>query len=595
MHKYLIFLLLLVFKMEPITAQSLSYTLSFPEPQTHYVNVRMEITGIKASSLVLKMPVWTPGSYLVREFSRNVESLEVLKDTSSLKIEKLSKNSWKVNTGGAASLIVNYKVYAFELTVRTSFIDEDHAYLNGASIFLFAEGFTSRPCKVTIKPWKNWTKISVALDPVVESNPWTVLAENYDLLIDSPFEIGNHLLFKFTAAGVPHEVAMFGEGNFDVDRLQRDMTKIIEECTRIFGEHPCKRYVFIIHNLNSGGGGLEHLNSTTLQTGKWQYAQESSYNGFLALVAHEYFHLWNVKRLSPEALGPFNYDEENYTNMLYVTEGFTAYYDDLITRRCGFYSPDAYLNILSGNISYCDNTPGAKIQPVSDAGFDAWIKYYRPNENSTNATVSYYTKGSVIGAMLDFAIIGATKGDKNLDDLMSYLYQEFYKKLHRGYSDREFIEATSKIAGINMDSFFNDYVYGIKSIPYAQFCSEMGLKISNSNEKQTTSWLGASSSIKDGKLTVTSVERNSPAWVAGINVNDELIAMDQYRLNDDLARLMAMKKPGDKSVFTVSRAGYIRLVDVTLGKTPYVKYLLEPDNTSGADKPALFKKWMHLQ
>lgn len=576
MKKKLI-LLLLLFCNQLFAADIVTYSLSFSEPQAHYVDVEMLLENWKGGDVEVSMPVWAPGSYLVREFSRMVESVKANDPMSKREfpVEKLNKNTWRVKAGKAATVRLSYRVYAFELTVRTSFVDEEHAYLNGTSIFMSVKGRENNEHQVHIQPAAAWKTISVALDRLKANDPWKVKAENYDMLVDAPFEIGNHLVFNFTAAGVPHEVAMVGEGNYDVERLKKDMTKVVEECTRIFGEHPCQRYVFIVHNLTSGGGGLEHLNSTTLQTNRWSYTSESAYAGFMSLVAHEYFHLWNVKRLRPQPLGPFNYNSENYTSLLWIAEGFTAYYDDLIAKRCGFYSEKEYLKTLAGNFSYAMNIKGAPFQSLSESSFDAWIKFYRSHENSNNSSVSYYTKGGVMGALLDLMIRNATGGNKSLDHVFSEMYQLYFKKLSRGYTESEFIQMVNKVAGRDFSSFFKDYINDVKVFPLADLTKESGLVLKDLNAGQIIPYLGINTNFTGGKLMVTSIDRGSAAWNAGVNVNDELLAVDHYRVTDDLTKLIAARKPGDKIELLVSRAGFIKKINLTVEGSPFVKYALE--------------------
>ncbi len=572
-----------------LSAAGLNYELSFTEPQAHYADVNISVSGCRSRELVISMPVWAPGSYLVREFTRFVEEVKATDGANgkTLPLVKLSKNSWKISTGGASALNISYRVYAYELSVRTSFIDAEHAYLNGTSIFMKVSGFEQSYCTVKVNPYASWKKMSVALNPVL-SNPWLVAASDYDELVDAPFEIGNHLVFSFTSSGVPHEVAMFGEGNFDVERLKKDMARITAECAAVFGEHPCKRYVFIIHNLTSGGGGLEHKNSTTLQTNRWSYSSESGYNGFLSLVAHEYFHLWNVKRLRPVPLGPFDYNQENYTTLLWIAEGFTAYYDDLIVKRCGFTSENEYLKTLAGNISYAVNIKGAPYQSLSESSFDAWIKYYRSWENANNSTVSYYTKGGVVGAMLDLSIRKETGGKASLDDVFREMYLLYAKKLDRAYTEQEFIAMVNKVCGKDMSGFFRDYVNGTKMFPFAAFMGEMGMKLTDLNAGQSLPYLGITSGLTSGKLTVTGVDRGSPAWTEGVNVNDELIALDDYRLSDDLSKFLAMKTPGEKVKLLVSRSGYLKSFLLEVKQSPFVKFTLE----SAGETSAPLKGWL---
>jgi predicted metalloprotease with PDZ domain len=589
--KIFITILFIVLTSNKLFAQE--YTLSFPEPQTHYVNVDFKIDNWRGGNLDIKLPVWAPGSYLVREFSKNLEGLTATQNGNQIKIIHKSKNWWQL-TAAKGSVVISYKIYANELSVRTSFVDIDHAYLNGSSVFLYTETLSNKPISVRVIPHPSWKNISVALNPISDKDPWTVTAPNYDELIDAPFEIGNQTVIKFDAAGVKHEVAMFGEGNFIDEKIKNDISKIVNECVRIFGSHPCKRYVFIVHNLTAGGGGLEHLNSSTLQTNRWSYGNESSYAGFLSLVAHEYFHLWNVKRLRPIALGPFDYSNENYTNMLYVAEGFTAYYDDLIAKRCGFYSESQYLDKLAESISYCVNHAGASVQPVSESSFDAWIKFYRPNENSSNATVSYYTKGSIIGAMLDFIIRKESDGKLSLDDLMKEMYIKYAVQLNRGYTDREFMDMASKFAGKDLSAFFANYVYDVKPIPFAEYLNGMGLEIVNLYESTNKSYWGVTTSTNAGKVNVTVVKRNSPAWKGGINVNDEIIALNNYRAGDDLAKLITNKKVGDTIKVLVSRSGYLRTFDIVLTKDTDVDYSLIQSNNVDTVKSAIYKKWLAI-
>ena len=471
--------LLVILAGNVLAAPKLSYTLSTPNPQTHYFEVEMRLQDFKDKFIDVKMPVWAPGSYLVREFPKNVESFTARAGSENIRSEKIDKNTWRIYAGKNRDLKVNYKVYAFELTVRTSFVDEMHAYLNGSSVFMYLAKYKDLPSEITVVPYANWNQISCSL-PTVGGDKWKLRADNYDILADSPMEIGTHKILNFEANGVPHEVAMFGESNYNETKIVTDMKRIAEECAKVFGENPVKgKYVFIIHNTLSGGGGLEHLNSTTLQVSRWGYQPESNYNNFLALVAHEYFHLWNVKRLRPQPLGPFNYDEENYTTLLWVSEGCTSYYDDILVCRAGFIKPERYLEIMGSAITNVENTPGVRVQTLAESSFDAWIKSYRPNENSKNAEISYYSKGALIGMLLDLEIMSQTKGAKTFDDVFRDMYQKYYKKLNRGFTEAEFKTELEQTAGIKLDSFFRDYIHGTVKPDYAKYLAYAGVRLNN--------------------------------------------------------------------------------------------------------------------
>ena len=592
-HFKLLFLLLTLFILSSasaVYAAELRYTLSMPEPHTHYFQVEAELSGVKKKYVDFTMPVWAPGSYLVREFAKNVESFRATdKSGKTLRSEKIDKNTWRVYTDKANLVRATYDVYAFEMSVRTSFLDASHGYVNGTSIFMYPEGYQNESGTLVVKPYTGWSKVSTGLK---STGNFTYTFPNYDILADSPLEIGNHEVYTFTAAGVPHEVAMYGEGNFDPKKLVQDMQKVVEESISIIGELPVDRYVFIVHNLQRGGGGLEHLNSTTLQTSRWNYGTESGYNGFMSLVAHEYFHLWNVKRLRPQPLGPFDYNQENYTSLLWVSEGITSYYDDLIVRRAGFTSPQRYLDIVAGSINSVENTPGNKIQTVAESSLDAWIKYYRRNENSNNSEVSYYTKGGVLGHLLNMEIMKNTKGQKSLDDVMRYMYDRYYRKLNRGYTENEFKEGVEKIAGTKMDAFFRDYVNGTKTPDYNRFFEAAGLKLVNVNEGiESASW-GAATAMSDGKVMVRSVSRGTSAYEAGINVNDEIIAVDGFRVGEDINQFVSGREAGDKLEVLVSRDGKLMLLEVPMLKDDNVRYRFERVGEPTKVQQEIYNKWL---
>jgi predicted metalloprotease with PDZ domain len=591
-----LFAFFLLFVAGSIIAQAapkLAYTVSMPEPQTHFFEVEMTLTDMKERYLDLKMATWTPGSYLIREYARHVEGFSATANNQNLKAEKINKNTWRVYANNAKEVKVKYKVYAFELTVRTNFLDLSHGYINGTALFLYPDKKLHLASTVTIKPYPGWQEISTGLESV-GGNKWVLQAPNYDILADSPIEIGNQEIFTFQAAGVPHSVAIYGKPLYNQARLKADMIKIVEGATAVIGENPNRHYTFIVHCAPGIGGGLEHLNSTSLHATPFFATSEKTYKSFLGLVSHEYFHLWNVKRIRPIALGPFDYENENYTNMLWVSEGITSYYDDLLLRRQAIYTPDEYLNVAAGNITAIENTPGNKVQSATESSFDAWIKNYRPNENSANSTISYYSRGAVIGNLLDLEIMGATGGQKTLDDVFRYLWTEYYKKRNRGYTDAEFKQAVERVAGHNLDSFFRENIAGTQPFDYAKFFRYAGLKLVNQNEGKTEAYLGAVTSATTGKHLVTSVRRDSPAWQNGINVNDEIVALNGLKVGTDLAAMLQMFRPNDKVKITVARAGRLQDLEVALAKNPLVNYKLEKLPNATTAQVKVYNKWLRL-
>lgn len=573
-------------------AVQILYTVTFPEAQAHYADIEMKISGLNQNTLNLKMPVWTPGSYLVREFAKNIESLSVAANGKEIKAPKINKNTWHINTAGISALTVKYRVYCFEISVRTSFVDASHGFLSTTGIFIYPDKMLNTPSTIKIIPYKGWTTVSTSLE-TINGDQFTRHSPNFDILFDSPIEVGTQDVFGFDAAGVKYEVCMVGGGNYDKELLKKDMAKIVEQETAIFGENPNKHYVFIVHNRQRNGGGLEHLSSTTLGASRDSYATPNGYRNFLGLVAHEHFHLWNVKRLRPIVLGPFDYDNENYTTDLWIAEGFTAYYQNIILRHAQIIDPETYLSAITGEMNTVENQPGAKIQPLAEASFDAWIKSYRPNENSANTGISYYDKGALVGMLLDLEIINDTKGKSSLDDVMKYMYNTYYKLKKRGYTDTEFKLGLEKFAGRNLDDFYKNYINGLTPLNYDKYLAYAGYKATDETASSNDPALGIITAESNSKKIVTGILRGSAAWIDGINVNDELVAVDGTPVTD-IAAILNGKKVGDKISVSVLRDGLPVTLPVTLLRNNRFRYKVDslPDVTP--QQMAVRKKWLNL-
>lgn len=580
-----------------MTARSqvkVGFEVSFKEPQAHYVEMEMTISGLAKDYVDVKMPVWAPGSYLVREFAKSVEDFSATAGGKPVKFEKVRKNAWRVYSAKSNSIKIKYRVYGFEVSVRTPFIDESHAFLSSTGIFMYPDGLLKLPSTVKVIPFKGWSKVSTGLEPVA-GQAFTYTASDFDVLFDSPIEVGNHEVFDFMASGVKHEVAMYGGGNYDKERLKVDMAKVIEQATAIYGENPNKHYTFIVHNFERGGGGLEHLNSTVLGASRNAYNTPEGYLGFLNLVAHEYFHLWNVKRMRPVALGPFDYDNENYTTSLWVAEGFTSYYENKLMLRAGFIDPKTFVDGLVTAVANVTNTPGAKVQSAAESSYDAWIKGYRPNENSNNTGVSYYSKGEVVGLLMDLEIAQATKGTKSLDDVMKAMYLQG-KALKRGYTDAEFKAMVEKVSGKSFTDFWAKYVNGTHPVEYDKYFGYAGISVKNQNEGNSIPYIGVASKKTEGRIIISAISRNSAAWVDGLNVNDEVISVDGVGVEAALERMpvITSKKPGEVVTVKVRRDGIEKDIKLTLKASPNIKLAAEIQGNAPESQVLVRKGWMGI-
>ncbi|MDQ3089122.1 MAG: PDZ domain-containing protein [Acidobacteriota bacterium] len=571
----------------------INYTVSMSKPWTHLLEVEMRFNWAQMPEMAeIKMPVWTPGSYLIREYARHVQDFSVKNPSgNALDWQKINKNTWQIETKGAKEIVVSYKVYANELTVRTNELNADHAFFNNAALLMFPKGELNAASTIKVMPFGDW-KVATGL-PKVEGQVNTFRAENFDVLYDSPFEVGNFLEFPFTVEGVPHRYVFEGEGNYDADKIVKDTAKIIEQSKAIFGDLPYKDYLFIV-NLR-GGGGLEHLNSTALQWQKFGFKPESRYTAFLNLVAHEFFHVWNVKRIRPDVLGPFDYENENYTRLLWVAEGATAYYESVLLRRADLISDKEMLDGKARLIEQLQARPGRFETSLESASLDAWIKYYRQDENSVNNQISYYDKGEVVNFLLDVEIRSASGGAKSLDDVMRFLYDEFSKK-NKNYTPADYQKISETMAGKSLEDFFAKYVRGTAEIDYNAIFSGIGLKLETGEEGLKQAFLGGTLAEADGRLTVRAVPADTPAYQFGLNVNDQIVAIDGNRASQTfLQSHLTSKKPGDKIKLTIFRFDELREIEVTLGGRAKSDYRIVAVENPSDEQKRLYREYLKAE
>jgi predicted metalloprotease with PDZ domain len=571
----------------------ISYTVSMPRPATHLLEVEMRLRWNQMPAAAqLKMPVWTPGSYLIREYARHVQDFAV-KDTTgrALTWEKISKNTWQIDTKGAKEIVVTYRVYSNELTVRTNELNDEHAFWNNAALLMFPAGQLAAPSTVRVIPHGQW-RVATGL-PAVAGQPNTFRAANFDILYDAPFEVSDFKELAFDVRGKRHRYVVTGEGNYDLRKMADDTAKIIQESYKIFGDLPYDEYTFIL-NLR-GGGGLEHLNSTALQWNRFQFKPQSRYNAFLALVAHEFFHLWNVKRIRPDALGPFDYENENYTKLLWVAEGATAYYENVLLRRAGLISEADVLTSRATGIEQLQNRPGRFETSLEEASFDAWIKYYRQDENAINNQISYYDKGETVSMMLDVAIRTASGGARSLDDVMRYLYNEFAKK-NRNYTPADFQKAAELAAGRSLDDFFSKYVRGEAEIDYNGILNGIGLQVRADQAERNRAYIGADLVEEGGRLTIRTIPAGTPAYEQGLNTGDQIVAIDGYRAsNAFLQSYLGERKAGDAVRLTIFRFDKLRDVTFTLGSNTRSTYSIRPVDNPTEEQQRLYRDYMKAE
>jgi predicted metalloprotease with PDZ domain len=562
--------------------EAIRYTLRFPAPQSNYVEVEAVVPTDGRASIDMMMAVWTPGSYLIREYERNVEAVKATAGTAVLRTDKTAKNRWRITTGGGRDVTVTYRIYSHEMTVRSNWVDADFAMLNGAPTYLTLVESGARPHDVRLELPPAWKTSVTGMPDAPDGAPNHYRAPDYDTLVDSPIVAGNPAIHRFTVSGKAHLLVDVGEGGvFDGERAARDLARIVATDERFWGSLPYDKYVFF-NLLVNAGGGLEHKNSVMMMASRWATGTRERYLAWLGLVSHEFFHAWNVKRLRPLELGPFDYEHENYPRSLWISEGLTDYYGDLQLARAGLCTSAEYLHQLSDAIRALQTTPARLTQTAEMASFDAWIKQYRPDDNTVNSTISYYTKGNVLGFVLDARIRAATGDAKSLDDVMRLAFARYSGA--RGFTPEDFRKTASEIAGTELGPWFGRALESTEELDYSPALDWFGLEFRRPPPAPPTppGWLGAKMRIEAGRLLVENVPRGTPAYDAGLNPGDEVLAIDDFRvLPEELGTRLAAYRPGRKVVLLVSRREELKRLDVTLGVEAPDRWTLQlrPDIT----------------
>jgi len=535
---------------------SIHYAIEPIDPNGHLFHVDLTVAKPAPGGQGFSLPTWIPGSYMIRELSRNIIQMEAVCNGVPVPLTKLDKNHWQAASCNGP-LTVSYDVYAWDLSVRTAHLDQTHGFFNGSSVFLEAQGNETEPLVIDIKrpfgeQYDNWRVITALQELAAERYGFgTYQASNYDELIDSPVELGTFVLGQFEAHGTLHEIAVTGHvPNLDMARLEKDLKAICETEIAFFEpdsrRSPVDRYVFLVMAVGNGYGGLEHRASTALLCSRKSLPSTATpeqdgklsddYIRFLGLCSHEYFHTWNVKRIKPAAFIPYQLDAETDTRMLWLFEGFTSYFDDLVLLRSRLIDVSTYLQLVAKTINSVMRGKGYLRQSISDAGFDAWTKYYRQDENSPNALVSYYTKGSLVALLLDLTIREATSNHQSLDDVMRLLWQRFGKPFDKGLpagmTDADAKQALETISGTDLSDFFNRYIYGTTVLPLTEAFARFGITMKNSADAGKPS-LNVRVRPQGNDCVVSHVYENGTAHYAGVAAGDVLLAIDGIRVSAD--------------------------------------------------------------
>jgi predicted metalloprotease with PDZ domain len=596
---------------------AIHYSIIAHDPAAHLFTVTLTVDVPAADGQVFALPAWIPGSYMVREFARHIVRIEARSASAAgvqkIPLKKCDKHSWQAARCDGP-LTLTYEVYAWDLSVRAAHLDQTHAFFNGTSVFLRVLGQEQSAHIVDIQrpqgdAYKSW-RVATAL-PELKAKRYgfgTYVAGDYDELIDHPVELGNFALTTFEAHGVPHDIVITGQvPNLDLRRLADDLKPICEAQIALFEPKtkraPMQRYVFMTLVVGDGYGGLEHRASTALLCTrsdlpvKGKPEQSDGYRTYLGLCSHEYFHTWNVKRIKPAVFAPYDLQAENYTSLLWLFEGFTSYYDDLMLVRSGLINIEAYLKLLAKTTNGVMRGSGRSKQSVAESSFDAWVKYYRQDENAPNAIVSYYTKGSLVAPGLDLTIRAGTAGKKSLDDVMRALWQRYGRNFFsagggRGLEEADVLALFEELSGVRLALFFKRYIYGTDDVPLKALLAPFGIALI-APEASAKPDIGVRLATEGGDSRIASVYEGGAAHKAGLSAGDKLVALDGLRVPaTGPDGLLGRYRIGDTVALHVFRRDELMAFSVKLKADAAPKWRFEIAAKPDAAAKRLYGGWL---
>lgn len=598
------------------TTADIVYELRFERAAQHIVSVRMLVTKVRGSEIVLVMPSWTPGSYKIRDYvgyQGNVKVATIKKGTSTAaRFRWRDKAAMVVETDGAEEIEVSYLVYGYERTVRTNHINRNHAFIVPAATCMYIEGRTDEIHHVLLHhDTQQWPQASTQLSRVLregQPRPGLLLgALNYDILVDSPIEIGNHRVVTFDRKGAKHELAVVSNQSIDIDWLARQVERIVDVEADMFGGVPYDRYVFILHVFPGASGGLEHARSSVNAADPAALLDKARAKDLLALLCHEYFHLWNVKRIRPLELGPFDYTREQYTTMLWLVEGLTSYYDDLIAFRCGFHTEAEYLGVLSNeHVTRLMRVPGRNAMSVRDSSYLAWVKLYMQSPDANNRFPSYYLKGGIVCMLLDMYIIDHTDGKFSLDHGLKALWEHYQGSPEKGLTENEAIALLERATGTQLRERMMSWLDTTQELPFDEVLKPLGLRLQEKPARRdaitfgenrafasvpSPVFTGFTCSDVSGKIVVRAIEDGSPAQTAGFGIDDEILAVSGLRLTSVAHMDQVLQSTGNSQVSITAQTDGL-VFTATLNPIDVKTYAVESVETPNERQRAMRSVWL---
>lgn len=569
------------------------YQIDLTEPTHHTGQVSITFPETDQPYLDVKMPAWRTGYYRILNLANGVRDFSVETETGAvLNWHKVDKSTWRIELPDQLrdqEIVVNYQIYADLLGRRARHIDDSHAYLDASAVFMYADEYRQQPVSVTLDVQDNWRSVS----GMANTDEHRFIADNWDILVDSPIETGINQLYSFAIDGRDYEVVFWGEGNYDAEQTVADLKKLVTTGPEIWQGYPYERYVFMIHATSGAGGATEHRNSTIIQRPRYSYASRDDYLSFMSTASHEFVHTWNVKAYRPAPLVPYDYQQENYTELFWIAEGSTSYFQDHLLLAADIMQADEYFERLAEDVERYYRKPGTEVMSVAQASFEAWSDQY--GDRAQNFSVNIYSEGATISWMLDMALIEATDGEVSYRDVHNQLYQRFNAD-EIGFTSADVLTILKDLTGQSWQNWWQQHVSSpVAEVPFTEMLQSVGLTLSFASDEQPSPWVGWQGSAADEGVKLTRVERDSPAWDAGFTPGDVIVAYDDHRAaGGRFEEAISEYQVGDQVQVTYFRRDQLHQATLVIGEEQHQGAKIQPVEKPTAKQQARFLQWLNV-
>ena len=582
-----IFLSLFLVLMSKTAIAEVVVNIKMTQPAHHLAEVTVSIPAASTDTVDFRFPMWRTGRYTIMNLSDVVRAFDAKDENGQpLKWQKVDKATWRILGVNNKKVSVNYQIYANQLGSRTRHVDDSHAFIDASAYVMYTDNTRGGKHIVNIEAPKDWRSVSGMENG---ENEHQFIADNFDVLIDSPIETGIHDLFKFEVDGRQYELLIWGKGNYDVEEILSDFKVMVKQAGKIWDDYPFERYVFMVHATSGARGATEHLNSTIIQRSRYTFSKREEYLSFLTTASHEFVHTWNVKAYRPAGLVPYDYEKENYSTMIWLSEGSTSYLQYQLLTRGDLMTAKEFMDILAKRINNFENKPGTKVQTVAEASFDTWMS--TPNAFSNNSSVGIYTEGFMVSWLLDYKMLSESKLKHSYRDVHNELYKHY--KIPHGFTEEDVQSAIKAVTGEDYSNWWQENVHQVLKPDFNEMLNKAGLRIDRGDK--TKSWSGLTAKSTNNGAIVTLVESDSPAWKAGLTTDDIIIAVEGLRLNEkDIDNRIKNFKAGETIEITYFRRDVLQTTKITLGEKPEKKLSVKTVKKPSKKQKAFFEAWVGM-